>query len=164
MIITECSLSNVALVDLSMAFISLWRRHLCGRCLCVCLSLLIWGRDQPFWWSQGFNSFKQGWNQSRGFIVRIPTWSDFSTKYFRWETLWGQLSHFNKDHFKYGGRFWVTKSLKKVLKQVNLLKKVLKKVKFYFKKYSKSKFTPKSKSYSKKSSKKLIYSKKCSKK
>ena len=50
--------------------------------VCVCLSLLPWGRDQPFWWSQGFNSFEQSWNQS-GRLERTPTWRDFSTKYFR---------------------------------------------------------------------------------
>ena len=42
---------------------------------CVCVSLLPWGRDQPFRLSQGFNSFQPSWNQS-GRLMRTPTWRD----------------------------------------------------------------------------------------
>ena len=52
--------------------------------LSVYSSLLPWGRNQPFWWSQwqGFNSFEQSWNYS-GRLVWMPTWRDVSIKLFR---------------------------------------------------------------------------------
>ena len=37
------------------------------------------GGINHFWWSQGFHSFKQSWNQSGGLM---RTWKDFSTKYW----------------------------------------------------------------------------------
>ena len=32
----------------------------------VCSSLLPQGMDHPFWWSEGFTSFKQNWNIKEG--------------------------------------------------------------------------------------------------